>query len=85
MVGPSRRPKRSGDPAPPKQPPGLPRSPTPPAPQPHAVPRRQPPAGIPDVPRSVPKAPDVCALGTEYGGWRPDSPEAAICRRTYGQ
>ncbi|MEV8566490.1 hypothetical protein AB0436_13075 [Streptomyces sp. NPDC051322] len=27
---------------------------------------------------------DVCALGKTYGGWRPDSPQAQICRRTYG-
>ncbi|MFF4548839.1 hypothetical protein [Streptomyces sp. NPDC001435] len=85
MVGPSRRPKRSGDPAPPPQPPGPHRSAAPPALQPHRGLRHQPPAVIPDVSRSVPKAPDVCSLGTEYGGWRQDSPEAVICRRTYGQ
>ncbi|MDJ0462303.1 hypothetical protein [Streptomyces sp. H27-C3] len=27
---------------------------------------------------------DVCALGEGYGGWRPDSPQARICRETYG-
>ncbi|MEU6065131.1 hypothetical protein ABZ864_11820 [Streptomyces sp. NPDC047082] len=88
MVGPPRRPKRSGNPAPPPQLSKPHRSPAPaahPAPQPHREPRHQPPAGIPDVPRSVPQAPDVCSLGTKYGGWRPDSPEAVICRRTYGQ
>ncbi|WP_324617149.1 hypothetical protein [Streptomyces sp. NRRL S-37] len=28
---------------------------------------------------------DVCALGRRYGGWRPGSPEAAICEKTYGR
>ncbi|MEG8280931.1 hypothetical protein [Streptomyces sp. AHA2] len=32
----------------------------------------------------VPGGTDVCALGRRYGGWRPDSPEARICRDTYG-
>ncbi|MFE0179170.1 hypothetical protein ACFWZ2_43385 [Streptomyces sp. NPDC059002] len=27
---------------------------------------------------------DVCALGESYGGWAPDSPQAVICRDTYG-
>lgn len=88
MVGPHRLPKRSGNPARPPQPPEPHRSPAPPAhpdPQPHGEPRHQPSAGIPDVPRSVPKSPDVCSLGTKYGGWRPDSPQAVICHRTYGQ
>ncbi|MFI6376828.1 hypothetical protein [Streptomyces sp. NPDC050546] len=52
---------------------------------------QRPPAGLPDVPESVrqdvqqnvPKNADVCALGKRYGGWRPDSPEATICRDTY--
>nr|WP_202510626.1 hypothetical protein [Streptomyces sp. SID5643] len=39
-----------------------------------------------DVDRSVPKDnADVCALGRRYGGWRADSPEATICRDTYGR
>ncbi|MFF5969218.1 hypothetical protein ACFY64_37100 [Streptomyces collinus] len=51
-------------------------------------------AGLPDVPesvrqdveRSVPNDnADVCALGRRYGGWRADSPEARICRDTYGR
>ncbi|MFF3324813.1 hypothetical protein [Streptomyces sp. NPDC002889] len=37
---------------------------------------------------SVPPVPavgrDVCALGEGYGGWRPDSPGARICRDAYG-
>ncbi len=27
---------------------------------------------------------DVCALGRQYGGWRADSPDAAVCRQMYG-
>ncbi|MFI0268654.1 hypothetical protein [Streptomyces luteogriseus] len=38
-----------------------------------------------DVRRSVPDSSDVCALGRRYGGWRADSPEATICRDTYGR
>ncbi len=29
--------------------------------------------------------PDLCALGREYGGWRADSQEAAICQDAYGR
>ncbi|MER7677590.1 hypothetical protein [Streptomyces sp. NPDC096934] len=32
----------------------------------------------------VPKVQDVCALGRKYGGWNPGSPEAVICKGTYG-
>lgn len=38
-----------------------------------------------DVHSSVPDSSDVCALGRRYGGWRADSPEARICRDTYGR
>ncbi|MFE8992128.1 hypothetical protein ACFYMI_30735 [Streptomyces collinus] len=39
-----------------------------------------------NVERSVPNDnADVCALGMRYGGWRADSPEATICRDTYGR
>ncbi|MFG3662139.1 hypothetical protein [Streptomyces sp. NPDC047706] len=48
-------------------------------------PRQQPPAAVPDVSPTIGGTGDVCALGREYGGWRPDSPEAAICRQTYGR
>ncbi|NUS29339.1 MAG: hypothetical protein HOV92_34685, partial [Streptomyces sp.] len=40
---------------------------------------------IPDVATAVPKNPDVCGLGRQYGGWRKDSPEARICEQTYGR
>ncbi|GAA3368849.1 hypothetical protein GCM10020367_08860 [Streptomyces sannanensis] len=36
------------------------------------------------VPAPVVGTGDVCALGQGFGGWRPDSPEARICRQTYG-
>ncbi|MGV9566911.1 hypothetical protein [Streptomyces sp. NPDC003480] len=39
----------------------------------------------PAAPGPLPGNPDVCALGRSYGGWRPDSPEANICRGTYGR
>ncbi|MFI7400322.1 hypothetical protein ACIBW9_07495 [Streptomyces sp. NPDC049541] len=57
--------------------------PGPPHPEPghHGRPRVE----IPDVPRPLPKQTDVCALGRTYGGWRPDSPEAVICRQAYGR
>ncbi|GHC79489.1 hypothetical protein GCM10010309_53730 [Streptomyces violaceochromogenes] len=39
-----------------------------------------------DVDRSVPNDnADVCDMGRRYGGWRADSPEATICRDTYGR
>ncbi|MFE2282270.1 hypothetical protein ACFXAE_34575 [Streptomyces sp. NPDC059454] len=34
--------------------------------------------------RDASGGPDVCALGRQYGGWRPGSQEAAICEKTYG-
>jgi hypothetical protein len=44
---------------------------------------------MPGVPKSlrkdIPENTDVCALGRTYGGWRADSPEATICRQTYGR
>ncbi len=56
-------------------------------PKPH-VPTR-PHVEIPDVSESVRKDfhkdTDVCALGRKYGGWHQDSPEATICRETYGR
>ncbi|MGX5208334.1 hypothetical protein ACWKT3_06490 [Streptomyces violaceus] len=36
-----------------------------------------------DIQQQVPGNKDVCALGRRYGGWRPDSPEATICRDAY--
>ncbi|MFI8291286.1 hypothetical protein ACIGBL_19340 [Streptomyces sp. NPDC085614] len=41
----------------------------------------------PAVEHPLPKPPrhggDVCDLGERYGGWRPDSDQAKICRGTY--
>jgi hypothetical protein len=37
------------------------------------------------VPRDLGKNADVCALGRKYGGWKPDSPEAVICKGAYGR
>ncbi|MCC5474087.1 hypothetical protein ACFV2N_35005 [Streptomyces sp. NPDC059680] len=45
---------------------------------------RQSHTAAPDLPNAAPKAPNVCALGRQYGGWRADSPEAKICEQTYG-
>ncbi|MER7837969.1 hypothetical protein ABTY98_19240 [Streptomyces sp. NPDC096040] len=92
MVGPSRPAHRATPttaahtPAPP--PPAHLRSPAPRAAAAHPHPRPQrtrgPQADIPDLSGSAPKAPDVCALGRQYGGWRADSPESRICAQTYG-
>ncbi|MEJ8633646.1 hypothetical protein [Streptomyces sp. MS2.AVA.5] len=63
-----------------------------------AVPRRHDPSPVPPrqteptspTPRAltpvVPTSrPDVCALSEGYGGWRPDSAQARICRDAYGR
>ncbi|MCW7943893.1 hypothetical protein AAW14_18030 [Streptomyces hygroscopicus] len=39
----------------------------------------------PAVAEAFPRNGELCALGRTYGGWRPDSPEAVICRSTYGR
>ncbi|MEU4926113.1 hypothetical protein AB0G54_06350 [Streptomyces yokosukanensis] len=63
----------------PHRPPAAP--PAPPHPRPHPQ---------PEQPRHThtrtpaPKAPGVCALGRQYGGWREGSPESQICDETYG-
>ncbi|MFJ5274363.1 hypothetical protein [Streptomyces sp. NPDC088358] len=41
-------------------------------------------AAAPAPAAKPPKAQDVCALGRKYGGWKPGSPEAVICKGTYG-
>ncbi|MGW0767455.1 hypothetical protein [Streptomyces sp. NPDC002676] len=86
MVGPPRHPERPAPTAahrPTAAPPVTRRPPAPPAPPRPDHPRRTP-VQAPDLPQPAPKAPDVCALGTKYGGWQKDSPEAVICRQTYG-
>ncbi|POX47661.1 hypothetical protein C3489_29110 [Streptomyces sp. Ru71] len=42
-------------------------------------------APIPDVRDTVRRGTDVCGLGEQYGGWSPDSPQARICKQTYGR
>ncbi|MGW7257996.1 hypothetical protein [Streptomyces sp. NPDC054834] len=91
MVGPSRRPGHPATPAPhrpvvsavPRQPPPQVTRPRPPR-KPPEQPRVKIPGASKYVPKSVPENPDVCALGKQYGGWRPDSPQAVICDQTYG-
>ncbi|XIG78242.1 hypothetical protein C1N81_36800 [Streptomyces sp. SGAir0957] len=70
--------------------------PTAPRPAARRPPRRTapapkpPPRGAAPGPAARPVAPkppartDVCALGRAYGHWAPDSPQAVICRDTYG-
>ncbi|MFF4213434.1 hypothetical protein ACFYZE_29625 [Streptomyces sp. NPDC001796] len=63
-------------------------------PEPHRTaaappPKQTRPAPQVEVPPAIsdafPKDTGVCALGRRYGGWKPDSPEATICRDTYGR
>ncbi|MEV3860852.1 hypothetical protein AB0J38_41905 [Streptomyces sp. NPDC050095] len=50
----------------------------------HSEPRTAAPRRAPSVAPEVPAQTDVCALGRQYGGWDPDSPQAVICRGAYG-
>ncbi|MFE2516012.1 hypothetical protein [Streptomyces mirabilis] len=96
LIGPSRKPSPSA-PAPHRTPVPAPAAPQAPArhpgaarhphpqPHPHSQPHR--PAPRTDVPPVAPEQPnntDVCALGRKYGGWKADSPEAVICKGSYG-
>ncbi|WP_079050211.1 hypothetical protein [Streptomyces sp. NRRL F-5122] len=77
-------PNRAAPPAPGIAPPAA--RPHPPAdPQPRRTGQRGPVQLPPTVSGGLPRNADVCALGRRYGGWRPDSPEARICRGTYGR
>ncbi|MCX5206828.1 hypothetical protein OG897_36195 [Streptomyces sp. NBC_00237] len=60
-----------------------PEPPAPHQPAPRHKPDRKPDRG-PALPKLPTSAADVCALGTGYGGWKHNSPEARICRETYG-
>ncbi|MFF8475974.1 hypothetical protein [Streptomyces sp. NPDC015414] len=87
MAGPSGRPRRN-EPAAPRRTPAAPPVTHPPAAPPAPAPAhpdrpRQRGGGLPGA-AQVPQAPDVCALGREYGGWRGGSPESEICEQTYG-
>ncbi|WST74228.1 hypothetical protein OG762_06015 [Streptomyces sp. NBC_01136] len=94
LVGPPRKPSPSPPsasaphraPAVPQAPPPYhPHSPLHPHPHPQPQPHRPAPRAVvpPPVAPELPRTSDVCALGRKYGGWKPDSPEAVICRRTY--
>ncbi|WP_308355500.1 MULTISPECIES: hypothetical protein [Streptomyces] len=91
MVGPSRQPEHVGPTAAqrrPAAPPTAHRRPSPPLrprPRPHPDHPRRSTGDLPGLSQPVPRAPDVCALGKKYGGWRGDSPEAEICEQTYGR
>lgn len=54
-------------------------------PPPHRHGRRPEAAEPAAVPTAAPANADVCALGKQYGGWRPGSPESVICQETYGR
>ncbi|MEU3840280.1 hypothetical protein AB0E88_09635 [Streptomyces sp. NPDC028635] len=95
MVGPSRRPQPVKPPRPHHPAHTAPPAPTRPqhrhqqsrhhtSPPEHRRPqaRRGKVPAIPDVAR---RDGGVCALGEQYGGWRPDSPQARICKQTYGR
>ncbi|MER6708465.1 hypothetical protein ABT328_30190, partial [Streptomyces fumanus] len=83
----------SATPPPPEQPAARPETrpaPVRPAPrEPDAGPPRRPDGGLPRATASLPGlvlgGADLCGLGRRYGGWRPDSPEATVCERTYGR
>ncbi|MFJ4879295.1 hypothetical protein ACIP93_29410 [Streptomyces sp. NPDC088745] len=77
------RPRAADDePRPPARRAAAPKTPTAP---PEPVPRREPERGRPALPKLPTSAADVCALGADYGGWQPDSPQARICREAYGR
>lgn len=49
-------------------------------------PRHRPEAAEPPaLPTATPTNTDLCALGKQYGGWQPDSPESVICQEAYGR
>ncbi|MEU5088607.1 hypothetical protein [Streptomyces sp. NPDC021356] len=87
---PAAHPHAPAAPGPPaRHPHPAPHSPARPAHRPVPAPPRPPAShrtGAPAPHRPpVPAAPGVCALGKQYGGWRPNSPEARICGQTYGR
>ncbi|MFG2343081.1 hypothetical protein [Streptomyces phaeochromogenes] len=92
MIGPSRRPsapastpRRTAPSAPAAAPAAPPRRAAADPPR-HPEPRRPERPAVPRQPRATaPAAADVCALGRQYGGWNPDSPQATICKDVYGR
>ncbi|MEU9183632.1 hypothetical protein AB0D14_03485 [Streptomyces sp. NPDC048484] len=91
LIGPSRRPSspastpaRTASVGPAATPVAPPRR-APAAPPQRSEPRRPGHRPAPPLPTSVPSTgTDVCALGRAYGGWKADSPEAALCKDMYG-
>ena len=95
MVGPSRPPEKTASPShsavptprPERSgPAGQPTRPARPEPE-RRVPTQRPSMNVPGIGGSGQDSggADLCALGRQYGGWRADSPEAAICQETYGR
>ncbi|MFF5009537.1 hypothetical protein ACFY3G_42750 [Streptomyces phaeochromogenes] len=92
MIGPSRRPsapastpRRTAPSAPAAAPAAPPRRAAADPPR-HPEPQRPQRPAVPRQPRATaPVAADVCALGRQYGGWNPDSPQATICKDVYGR
>ncbi|MFE6158236.1 hypothetical protein ACFQ7F_04865 [Streptomyces sp. NPDC056486] len=73
-----------------KAPAAPPRSPRPEQPErpdapPHRHGDRPKVPAVPEIPSAAPTVLDVCAMGEEYGSWKPGSPEATICEGTYGR
>ncbi|WP_330341307.1 hypothetical protein [Streptomyces sp. NBC_00557] len=86
MTGPTRHPRHPAPAGPPHRPEAPPVAHRPPAPpHRHTERPRRPHTDVPDRSRPAGPAPDVCALGRTYGGWRADSPEARICDQAYGR
>ncbi|MFG2503614.1 hypothetical protein ACGFSB_36055 [Streptomyces sp. NPDC048441] len=90
LIGPPRSPTPRATGTATAAPAGSPRSARPeqrerPGPPPHRHGRRPEALDPPAVPTGVPTNADICALGKQYGGWHPDSPESAICQDTYGR
>ncbi|MFJ9818960.1 hypothetical protein ACIRU3_27645 [Streptomyces sp. NPDC101151] len=92
MAGPSEHPHHTGPTsshrtpaAPPPVTHGTPAAPAHPRQHPHPEQPRRPHTAVPDIPPPAPRAPDVCALGKQYGGWHRGSPESVICEQTYGR
>ncbi|MCX4910450.1 hypothetical protein [Streptomyces sp. NBC_00878] len=92
MIGPPRRPsapastpRRTAPSAPAAAPADPPRH-APADPPRRPEPRRPEHPTVPRQPRAAaPVGTDVCALGRQYGGWDPDSTQAAMCKDVYGR
>ncbi|BDH05043.1 lipoprotein [Streptomyces seoulensis] len=80
-AAPAPRPPAAAAPAPPEPQ----RPPAAPAPRRAYPEQRRQRADTPHPPpRTVPRVPNVCALGKKYGGWPRNSPQSTICDRAYG-